>query len=207
MNYLVSYRPLVMNPQGRAAIKKYGFPPYVDDSCRREPDFEAQFPSITALCRGTKFAPRLQESDLAVYITVKHAYSGFPGRHQRLTAVLKVVRRFESHEEAAEWYREQGLRLPRNCIVRDNPPLDLEKTGNPHHCSIVELWDADYGRRVENTGVFLACQPMFLELTDPPVVTDEIMHDAFSKIPGTRNPPAISDREYQGLIARLGILR
>ena len=59
MPYLVTYRPLVGNGRGKAAIKQYGLAPYVDDSCRREPDFEAAFPSISGLCRSTRFAPRL----------------------------------------------------------------------------------------------------------------------------------------------------
>ena len=52
--YLASYRPLTMNALGKAAIEDFGFPPYVDHSCRREPDFESQFPSISAICRGSK---------------------------------------------------------------------------------------------------------------------------------------------------------
>ena len=206
MNYLVSYRPLVQSKDGKRAIHKYGFPPYVDDSCRREPDFEAHFPSITAICRGTQFAPRLQESDLVVYITRKDNYRPGPGfRHWRLTAVLKILKRFESHVEAAQWYQRQGVKIPRNCIVEGNPPLSLEYTGNPHKCSNVEIWDADYCNRVGRIGVFLACKTIFLKLNDPPILTDEMMYDTFGRIPGTRNPPAISDCEFQKLIQRVGI--
>ena len=45
--YLVSYRPLSYNAYGRAAVYKYDLPPFIDGSCRREPDFESPFPSIT----------------------------------------------------------------------------------------------------------------------------------------------------------------
>ena len=55
--YLNSYRPLVLTTAGRQAITKYGLPPLTDGSCRREPDFESSHPSITALCRFTRFAP------------------------------------------------------------------------------------------------------------------------------------------------------
>jgi hypothetical protein len=36
-----------------------------------------------------------------------------------LVAVLRVVRYWPSHQEAAEWYRQGHLALPRNCMVRD----------------------------------------------------------------------------------------
>ena len=205
MNYLVSYRPLVGSPTGKCAIKKYGFPPYVDDSCRREPDFEARFPSITAICRGTQFAPRLRESDMVAYITVKGNYQPGPGfRHWRLTAILKVVKRIDSHMEAALWYQRQGLQVPRNCIVECNPPLRLDESGNPHKCSSVEEWDTKYSDLTAKIGVFLACKPIFLELNDPPVLTEDIMLQIFGRIPGTRNPPAISDLEVQRLGKQTG---
>ncbi len=38
------------------------------NTCRREPDFESQFPAISALCRGKLFAPRLNPDDLVAYI-------------------------------------------------------------------------------------------------------------------------------------------
>lgn len=42
---LNSYTPLCFNKMGRIAIQKYAFPPYVDSSCRREPDFQNEYPS------------------------------------------------------------------------------------------------------------------------------------------------------------------
>ena len=56
--YVVSYRPLAGTPQGRRAVQRYGLAPYIDASCRREPDLEAKWPTISALCRGRNFAPR-----------------------------------------------------------------------------------------------------------------------------------------------------
>ena len=189
MNYLNSYHPLVESLRGKSAIEEFEIPPYVDYSCRREPDFESEYPSITALCRKSKFAPRLSQSDVVVYITVKSRYPGHSVRHRRLTAIFKIIERFESHQLASEWYQDRGLNLPRNCIVKGNPPLDLNRTSNPHNYDRVEKWDAVYRQRSRENGVFLICKPLFLELCDPPVLTDDKLREIFDRIPGTQNPP------------------
>ena len=69
--YINTYQPLACNAAGRAASEKFGIPPFVDGSIRGEPDLEHQFPSITCLCRGRNFAPRLREGDRVVYLTKK----------------------------------------------------------------------------------------------------------------------------------------
>jgi len=50
-SFLATYRPISASWRGRNAVTRYGIPPYVDASCRREPDFESPLPSISALCR------------------------------------------------------------------------------------------------------------------------------------------------------------
>lgn len=199
--YLASYHPLIMKPRGKSAIQQYGILPYVDDSIRREPDLEAQFPSITAICRADKFAPRLTESDTVVYITVKGSYPGYRDRHWRLAAILKVIKRFKSHKHAAKWYESRGLELPSNCIVPGNQPLGLDRTSNKDGWPSARLWDAVYRKRTKTTPVFLACRATFLELSDPPIVTNELMHDVFGKRPSTRNPPKITEDQYEKLTA------
>jgi len=62
---------------GRRAIEAFALPPFIDSSCRREPDLESRSPSISALCRRTKFAPRLYPTDRVVYITTKGRYDDF----------------------------------------------------------------------------------------------------------------------------------
>lgn len=203
--YLASYRPLTMNARGRTAIEDFGLLPYVDHSCRREPDFESQFPSISAICRGSKFAPRISRSDLVVYMTVMGTYSGYRDPHWRLTAILEVVKRFKSHDKAAAWYQRQGLEPPSNCMVRNNPPRRLAETSNPKNYLRVERWDAGYWKRIRETPVFLVCRPLFLELDDPPVLTRKFMCQTFGRIPPTRNPPRISVQEYRKLAARAGV--
>jgi hypothetical protein len=109
MQYLASFKPLNINKYGQVAVETFGLPPYVDCSCRREPDLESRYPSISALCHFTKLAPRLHEGDSVVYITVKGKYPPLNHRHWRLVAIMKVRNRFESHEDAAAWYKAKNL--------------------------------------------------------------------------------------------------
>lgn len=209
MRYLNSFRPLCYNKQGQLAINRYGLPPFIDASCRREPDFQSHFPSISALCRGAMFAPRLRIGDSVVYMTVKGAYEPERIRHWRLIAILRVVQRFESHKQAATWYQEEGLPLPSNCMVEANEPLPYGMTIGliPPNMfgdglstdELLRKWDSIYKLRARKRGVFLACEADFLELNQPPILTDETMLEIFGRIPPTLTPPPISESEYAAL--------
>lgn len=201
--YLNSYRPLIHRVAGRAAVRNYAIPPFVDASCRREPDLEAEFPSITALCRFRHFAPRLREEDIAVYLTVKRRYPGCSEPHWRLAAILQVVKRFETHADAAEWCGEQGVRLPSNCMIEGNAPVPLDRTDGSHRS--LEAWDRMYRRKAAFCPVFLACRPLFRDLHDPPVVTEATMISSFGHVPGTRTPPVVSLESVERLIAAIGL--
>jgi hypothetical protein len=203
--FLVSYRPLVRYPEGRIAIAKYDLPPFLDYSCRKEPDFASKYPSISALCRVDKFVPRLHKDDLVVYITSKgnDLHIGFG--HWRLTAILKVKHRFESHMEAVTWYLSQDLAVPNNCMVEGNPPTPIEKTAPiTAFKTNLRAWDREYQRRASKCGVFLTSEARFLELYNPPIITDEIMHQVFGRVPGTQNPPSISHEEFEKLVQLSG---
>jgi hypothetical protein len=142
-------------PNGREAVKRFALPPFVDGSCRREPDFESEFPSISGLCRKAKFAPRLHVGDTAIYVTTKGGWG------RRLVAVLRVRERFDSHAEAAEWYRELGLALPGN--------------------------------------------PLYRELHDPPQVSDNMLIEALDRVPGTQNPPQVTEEQALRLLELVGV--
>jgi hypothetical protein len=191
-----SFRPILNTARGRAAVEEFGLPPFIDGSCRREPDFEAEFPAITGLCRKGKFAPRLKVGDTAIYVTTKGAWS------RRLVAVLRVLERFDGHDEAAAWYRERGLPLPSNCWVDENPPIPYDRTVQD---SPEWSWDMYYKRRSRNYPVFLATDPLFCELRDPPTVTDEMLIEAFGRIPGTQNPPEVPESQGRRLLALAGV--
>ncbi len=45
-SFLATYRPTAKTGSGRYAVQCYSLPPFVDGSCRREPDFESRFPSV-----------------------------------------------------------------------------------------------------------------------------------------------------------------
>jgi len=209
MRYLNSFKPLCCNKHGRLAIKKHGLLPFIDASCRLEPDFQSPFPSISALCRANMFAPRLQEGDSVIYITVKGRYEPAQYPHWRLIAILRVVRRFDSHKQAAVWYQDAGLTLPSNCIVEGNNclPYDMtmgvsppDRLGNVTDTDeLLRRWDSSYKWRARRFGAFLACEAEFLELNQPPIITDKTMRHIFDRIPPTRTPPAISESEYAEL--------
>lgn len=201
--YLCSYWPLGKTLGGRRAVVKYGLPPYVNGMSRREPDFEHAFPTITASSRGRNFAPRLQPGDTVVYTTTKGRWGppelGRVEPHWRLVAVLEVFKRFETHDEAAAWYRGQGLAVPGNCVVDGNPPLPTPLTlhhGAPHDGD----WDAVCLARARDVGTVLACLPRYVELHDPPVVTQAMMLALFGTVPNTRTPPEITEAALDALL-------
>jgi len=130
---------------------------------------------------------------------------------RRIVALLEVLHRFERHEDAADWHRQKGIRLPVNCLVSGNRPLPLDQTSGLRARDrrrfqaargpkvAVRNWDAAYKVRAEKCGVLLVCQPLFLELQFPPLVTrDEILR-IFGRIPGTQTPPRITAHEFSAL--------
>lgn len=209
MLYLNSFRPLCEKKLGRLAIKKYGLPPFTDSSCRREPDFQSHFPSISSICRGEKFAPRLHEGDSVVYITVKGTWKPEQFSHWRLVAILKIMKRFETHTDAATWFHGKGLPLPSNCLVDGNECLPYDMTGGTEPArfgiirdsnTLLRKWDLSYKSRVTKCGVFLACEAEFLNLNNPPVLTDTLMLQIFGRFPSTQNPPPIAEHQFADLL-------
>jgi hypothetical protein len=219
--YLVTYRPLIGTPAGFAAINEFNLPPYIDGSCRREPDFESDYPSISALCRGGNFAPHLRVGDIVIYMTKigNYLHPQVKENHWRLTAILEVYKRFSSHADAANWYQEQHMKLPTNCMIPGNPPVPLEKSEGRHGTLPVLrpipmrykrhqlpmldydllAWDKWYEERVKKWGVFLACTVQHRELWSPPIITRERMIDIFGDIPGTRTCRKVSAEEFRKL--------
>jgi hypothetical protein len=191
-----SFRPLLNTSAGRSAVRRFELPPYIDGSCRREPDFESDFPSISGLCRKDKFAPRLHVGDTTIYVTTKGGWG------RRLVAILRVRERFESHGEAAVWYQKLGLPLPSNCWVDGNPPIPYEQTVQD---SPERSWDIDYRRRSRTYPTFLATDALFCELHDPPPVTDEMLIESFDRIPGTQNPPRVPEDQALRLFDLVGV--
>lgn len=199
---LNTYEPLVFTGAGRKAWKNYDFPPFIDSSCRREPDFESEYPSITALCRKDKFAPKRKEGDIVIYISYKGEYNldfirDRPDeRHWRLVAILEVIKRCESHQEAAAWYKDKPRNLPppNNCMVQGTEPFPLDQTCPlPSEYRSLQEWDQSYWDRAKTYPVFLICTAQYLNLHNPPAITEKKMYDWFGhtrtgRTRGTENP-------------------
>jgi hypothetical protein len=151
------------------------------------------------------FAPRLNETDRVAYVTKQGRYDSRLPLHWRLTALLVVIKRLETHAEAARWFDTQKLPLPRNCVVPGNRPLALDHTdgelssdlrqqaGRMPSEQIIDSWDRGYKFRALKWGVLLVCKPLFRELHNPPVIMrdDWVMWNGH--VPVTRTPPRISE--------------
>lgn len=125
---LNSFHPLCKNDLGKRAIQNYNLPPFIDSSCRREPDFENEYPSISSICRGSKFAPHLKMNDIVVYITIKGNYEPYEQNHYRIVAILQVIDIYKTHQIGQIEYSKLNVTVPSNCMVANNPPNRFERT-------------------------------------------------------------------------------
>jgi hypothetical protein len=215
---LNSFHPLCETAIGQNAIREFGFPPFIDASCRREPDLENPYPSITALCRQYLFAPHLFPNDIIVYITTKGKWlTDF--EHYRLVAILEVIDRKETHLQAKSWFTSKGLPVPSNCMVEDNPPHSFLETGGnydkqtdikrfltyPREKQVlvgekkIDKWNAEYLARSRKWGCFIITQPVFVNVTDPPILTEDALFTIFNKKINTRNPNIIRPEQFVAL--------
>lgn len=212
--YLATYRPLVCTVGGRQASRRYHIKPFVDGSIRREPDLEHPSPTISALCRGAMFAPRLHVGDRIAYTTVKGHWGDVEEAHWRLTAVLQVERRFEDHASAAAWFKERDVALPNNCLVPGNQAKPLRESFEPTSgkgCAVDarerKAWDRFYHDRVAEHGAFLVCAPLFLELSyQAPILTTDDFVGVFGRVPGTRTPGRLPEAQFERLLHAAGAL-
>ncbi len=206
--FLVTYRPLAVSKHGRCTASSFSLPLFVDASCRREPDLQSAYPSISALCRVNQFAPRLEEGDEVLYLTVKSSFGEATAPHYRAVAHLRVKKRFESHAEAADWYQSQGCAVPNNCMVPGNPPTPFSQTGAAPGrkatasaiAAHLREWDSLYRKRSRQVGVFLACDPLSIELHQPPKLLVSDITAVFGHVPGTRTPPTIAVADIHALL-------
>jgi hypothetical protein len=128
--------------------------------------------------------------------------------------LLRVARRFESHEAAAEWYQQNGITVPRNCMVSSNAPVALDQTDGEvpgdlrsrantlRPEQIVRLWDSGYSTRAKEHGVVLVCEPIFRELVNPPKIFEQHWQKWLGRVPATQNPPAIDESLWLQLTQR-----
>lgn len=89
-----------------------------------------------------------------------------------------------------------------NCLVKGNPPIPYQRTVQD---SPEETWDRDYRARAWRCPVFLVTEPLFRELRESPVVTGEMMEEAFGRIPGLLTPPAYPEARVRRLLELAGV--
>ncbi len=221
---LNSFKPLCWSDIGKKAIEIHGLPRFIDNSCRREPDFESKFPPITTICRQELFAPKLIPNDIVIYITTQGKwYEDYD--HHRLVAILEVIDQRPSHESASAYYLHRGLKLPSNCLVEDNPPLEFSKTAGNYSNKKdikkyfdrdtdkqvligkqrVKLWDSQYMDRVKKNSVFNITKPIYVNIHNPPIVTHQKFKEIFGQVPNTRNPNKINKAEFKELASLAGV--
>ena len=215
-NYLVSFHPLCSTPHGRRAVKAFRLPPFIDGSCRREPDLQATPASITALCRAGKFAPRLRVGDRIFYMTVKGTYGRVKGRG--LVAALEVIRVLPTHQTAARWYRSRGVGVPSNCMIRGNAPIPVPRTrGLPSNTDeswklwsksrsgppTLAAWDQGYKERARDFPCFVVTRSLKPSaINNPRIASDEQINAALrtDKVPGTQSYKLLSDTSFDALV-------
>lgn len=201
--YLNSFTPLCTTKKGRESSTLYKLPPFVDGSCRREPDFEKEKPPITGLCRPGKLIPRLKPKDLIIYITNKRRYYNNYGE-RLFVGILEVEKILPSHEAAMEWYYKNGFELSQNIMCRDTLPLNLNYTHTDTNGKIgdkkefIANWDAQYKYRSLNYPEVVQNKVWnnHMHLSNPRKLKDDEMIAIFNRIPGTQNPPKLRDGEW-----------
>lgn len=208
-SWVVSFHPLASTSGGLQSILQHNLRPFIDGSCRSEPDLLALFPSVSGLCRERYFVPRVHVGDEILYVTVKRHY-GLPRAHHRLIAHLRVIEEFESHDLAAYWYEVIcGLRIPSNCMVSGSQPIPLDRT----HRRLTELrrtdperrlaaWDRGYWLRAESVPKFLACKRIFSATRNPPPIFEEDWLETLGYVPSTQTPTDHDLDEVRELVRR-----
>jgi hypothetical protein len=205
--FLNSFTPLAVNKFGRAAAAKYSLPFYIDGSCRREPDFENLKPAITQLCRPTKLVTRLSKGDLVIYITKLGRY-GTNQSHWKLISILEVIDIVPDHNAALAFYTNNRIPVSQNIICSSTIPFAFDMT-HRLFCGfgtaglsgpqIISKWDTSYNNRAKKYPEVAITQVWnnISVLINPPIINHQMMKSIFGRIPGTQNPPKLSDDEWQ----------
>lgn len=193
--YLSSFYPLCSTRTGKKAIAKFNLYPFIDGSCRREPDFQNELPCITGLCRPG-FAEKLEIDDKIIYVTNKKGIGA-----RKIIAELRVVRIFENHEKAADFYRSINKEIPNNLMATGSQPFDLDKTHRKmgwdewvKSNNSLEQWNNEYIKRSKSNPIVIQCEIIYMNLNNPFKIDESKL---VNRKLVAQNPPILSDEEYQ----------
>lgn len=212
--YINSFIPLAFNKAGRIAAKTYNLPLYIDGSCRREPDFQNERPAITQLCRPQKLVPRLKIHDLVIYITKKGRY-GTKQAHWKFICILEVIDIQPDHNTAMTFYITNKFPVSQNIMCPLTTPYPLDMThglcGFSHSGltppTIILIWNRLYQSRA-NIYRQVAISRIWnnqIYLNNPIVIDHASMKRIFERIPGTQNPPSLTDIEWDNFKKEMNI--
>lgn len=207
--FLNSFVPLVYTRHGVNAVNTYGFPEFIDGSCRREPDFQNPLPAITQLCRPGKLLPRLSCGDLVVYIA-KKGYYGLNYPHWKFIAIIEVIDKLDNHQIAETFYLNNSLTVSQNIMCSSTAPYAYDQThglcGNLNKiripATIIRLWNHEYMTRSINYPevAITKVYENHIYLNNPPIINEDIMRKIFGRLPVTQNPPYITAAELKNLL-------
>lgn len=143
-SWIVQYRPAITYAH-RDSRK-----PFCDSSNPQEPTFDQPYVGISSMCRGEIFAPRLKEGDYVTYITTRVKRLD---NKRFITALLRVLKVFDTHAIANYWFVENNLPAPMNCCPQTNNPT--------------------YIKRLKDYPQYVICESLLINLINPPELTDD----------------------------------
>lgn len=157
---------------GRNASILHSIHPFEYGSIRREPDFQHPYPGISGLCRPRSMNDiGLSEGDVMIYKT--------NGTHIS-SAILRVFRRYNDHQSAADWFAQHNLPVPSNNIKFDSLSIRLSRARDfkdYHHRigrsertdhRLTERWDEEFQDRAThpNSSYFFITEPIYNAVSD-----------------------------------------
>ena len=203
--YLNSFYPLCSTRAGRNAVKNFNLPAYIDGSCRREPDFQNDFPAITSLCRPG-FAKKLKQDDIVIYVTNKKGVGS-----RKLVAILKVFTTYKNHTDASKWYQDRKKTPPNNLMIPGSLPMALELTHKKFgwdswltNVRNLETWENFYQTRAKNPSEVALCEKIFYP--DIPLNLDKRDWKGIStRKLCAQSPPILTEKEWVKMKEKAGI--
>ena len=104
-------------------------------------------------------------------------------------------------------------------MIPDNPPHPFHETAGNYDKSTdikrylsyspekqnligerkVTIWNDKYLTKSKKWGDFIITKPIFRDLVNPPILSDDDMKKIFCKVPNTRNPNKVTKEQFKEL--------